>query len=48
MFYYGFDRKGKARDFLAVGRDPFHFYLDTLAQRAPFGALACADSDAIQ
>lgn len=25
MFYYGFDRKGKARDFLAVGRDPFHF-----------------------
>lgn len=25
MYYYGFDRKGKARDFLAVGSDPFHF-----------------------
>jgi predicted GH43/DUF377 family glycosyl hydrolase len=25
MFYYGFDRKGKARDFAAVGDDPFHF-----------------------
>jgi predicted GH43/DUF377 family glycosyl hydrolase len=26
MYYYGFDRKGKARDFLAVGSDPFHFH----------------------
>jgi predicted GH43/DUF377 family glycosyl hydrolase len=24
FFYYGFDAKGKARDLLAVGRDPFH------------------------
>jgi predicted GH43/DUF377 family glycosyl hydrolase len=25
MFYYGFDKQGKARDLLALGRDPFHF-----------------------
>jgi predicted GH43/DUF377 family glycosyl hydrolase len=25
MFYYGLDRKGKARDLLAIGNDPFHF-----------------------
>ncbi len=25
MFYYGLDKNGKARDLLAVGRDPFHF-----------------------
>jgi predicted GH43/DUF377 family glycosyl hydrolase len=24
FFYYGFDRKGKARDLLALGGDPFH------------------------
>jgi predicted GH43/DUF377 family glycosyl hydrolase len=24
VFYYGLDRKGKARDLLAVGKDPFH------------------------
>ena len=24
IFYYGFDRKGKARDLLALGDDPFH------------------------
>jgi predicted GH43/DUF377 family glycosyl hydrolase len=25
MFYYGLDAKGRARDLLAVGRNPFHF-----------------------
>lgn len=25
LFYYGLDAKGKARDLLALGRDPFHF-----------------------
>jgi predicted GH43/DUF377 family glycosyl hydrolase len=25
MYYFGFDTKGKARELLALGRDPFHF-----------------------
>ena len=25
MYYYGLDRHGKARELLALGRDPFHF-----------------------
>ena len=25
MYYYGLDNKGKARDLLAIGRDPYHF-----------------------
>ena len=25
MFYYGLDAKGRARDFLALGKDPYHF-----------------------
>ena len=25
MYYFGFDKPGKARELLAVGRDPFHF-----------------------
>ena len=25
MYYFGFDWKGKARELLALGRDPYHF-----------------------
>jgi hypothetical protein len=25
MYYFGFDQKGKARELLAIGRDPYHF-----------------------
>lgn len=25
MFYYSLDKKGKARDLIAIGTDPFHF-----------------------
>ena len=41
LFYYGLDLTGKARDFLAVGRDPFHFAKvnEILIDVGPHGAV---------